>query len=463
MSVRDSVWRAAVRSSNGRRRAGADGARSGSMAAAACYRGAMERFAILDHGCKVNRYDGELVRAAIRRFGLVEASATDAPDLYVLNACAVTDRAVRRGRQALRRMRRENPGCRLVVTGCMTGKDRDAYAAIENGMVVVPGNDADALHSALRGLLTEAVVAGVEPGLDAASYDDRTRAFLKVQDGCDAKCSFCVIPSIRGGARSRSRDAILAEARALVERGFRELVVCGIHLGHYGRDSGDSLIGLIPALAALPGEFRLRLGSLEVGEVDASFMRAVRDCERVVPHFHVPLQSGDDRVLRAMRRPYTARRFLERIDVLRAIAPDVALTTDVIVGFPTEDEDAFTRTLDTVRAAGFAKVHAFPYSPRAGTEAAELPGRVALPTLRARVARLLELDATLARAFDERCVGGIADVLIQRPNESGSLGLSERYRRVLVRGRHPRGSFVRAVVSGIDRDSLLAEPVHERV
>lgn len=421
----------------------------------------MERFAILDHGCKVNRYDGELVRAAIRRFGLIEATTTESPDLYVLNACAVTDRAVRRGRQALRRMRRENPGCRLVVTGCMTAADRSAYAAVEDGLAVVPGQDKDALHEALRGLLSSAVAAAT-PALDATSYDDRTRAFLKVQDGCDAKCSFCVIPTIRGGARSRPRAEILAEAAALIDRGFRELVVCGIHLGHYGRDTGDTLARLVPALAALPGEFRLRLSSLEVGEVDAELVRAARASERVVPHFHIPLQSGDDAVLRAMRRPYTTRRFLDRIALLRDLAPDVALTTDVIVGFPGEDDAAFDRTLEAVTAAGFAKVHAFPYSPRAGTDAATFDGRVALPVLRRRVARLLELDARLARAFDERLIGSPCVVLIQRSSAHGSVGLSERYRRVRVDGRHARGSFVRAVVRGIDRDLLIAEPSHGR-
>lgn len=421
----------------------------------------MERFAILDHGCKVNRYDGELVRAAIRRFGLVEATPSESPDLYVLNACAVTDRAVRRGRQALRRMRRENPGCRLVVTGCMTPTDRAAYVAVEDGLVVVPGKDQDALHDALRGLLSGAVVAA-SPALDAASYDDRTRAFLKVQDGCDAKCSFCVIPSIRGGARSRSRDAILAEAAALIARGFRELVVCGIHLGHYGRDTGDTLEALVPALAALPGEFRLRLSSLEVGEVDEALVRAARVSRRVVPHFHIPLQSGDDGVLRAMRRPYTTRRFLDRIALLRGLAPDVALTTDVIVGFPGEDDAAFERTLACVDEAGFAKVHVFPYSPRAGTEAATFPTRVPLPTLRARVARLLRLDAERSRAFDERLIGSTCEVLIQRATALGSIGLSERYRRVRVDGRHARGSFVRATVRGIERDLLIAEPEHGR-
>lgn len=421
----------------------------------------MERFAIVDHGCKVNRYDGELVRAALRRFGLVEAATIEAPDLCVLNACAVTDRAVRRGRQALRRMRRENPGCRLVVTGCMTAKDRDAYRAVEDGLVVVPGNDQDALDSALRGLLSTAVVSTTAPSLDDASYDDRTRAFLKVQDGCDAKCSFCVIPSIRGGARSRTRSAILDEATALLARGFRELVICGIHLGHYGRDTGDTLAELVPALASLPGEFRLRLSSLEVGEVDATLVRAARSTSRVVPHFHIPLQSGDDGVLRAMRRPYTGRRFLERIALLRDLAPDVALTTDVIVGFPGEDDAAFDRTLACVAEAGFAKVHVFPYSPRAGTDAATLAARVPLPTLRARVARLLETDAELARAYDQRLVGGVSEVLIQRSGPLGSVGLSERYRRVRVDGRHARGSFVRAIVRRIERDALIAEPLHD--
>ncbi len=417
----------------------------------------MERFRILDHGCKVNRYDGELVRAELRRFGLAETDAGDAADVVVLNACAVTDHAVKKGRQALRRLRRESPGARMVVTGCMTPTDRAAYSRIEPGILTVPSGERDAIRGALVDFLGDAVPARPDGALalDAHAFASRTRAFLKVEDGCDAKCAFCVIPSIRGPVRSRSRDDVLAEARRLVDAGFRELVLCGIHLGHYGRDTGDSVLGLARAVAALPGTFRVRLSSLEITEIDADLARTLAETERLAPHLHVPLQSGDDGVLRAMRRPYTAARFAERIETVRAAVEDLALTTDVIVGFPGESDEAFERTVALARRLRLSRIHVFPFSPRAGTEAATLEGRVPAPTLRSRVARLLREERRLREEDDRSRIGTEATVLVESTDGTTSEGLSERYRRIRLPGEHPPSTFVRCRVVGRGRDDEL--------
>lgn len=426
----------------------------------------MERFAILDHGCKVNRYDGEVVRAELRRFGLTECGAGAPADLVVLNACAVTDRAVQKGRQALRRLRRENPGARMIVSGCMTESDRRGYEAIEPGLMAVPSGERETLRSRLEEFLADAAPVAASPdrplgaaGLDADAFASRTRAFLKVQDGCDARCAFCVIPSIRGAVRSRPRAAVTAEARDLLDRGFRELVLCGVHLGHYGRDTGDDIRGLIVALAALDGDFRLRLSSLEATEVDLRLARILRDEGKLAPHLHVPLQSGDDGVLRAMRRPYTVGRFLDRVAAVRDANPDLALTTDVIVGFPGEDEAAFENTLRAVEAADFSKVHVFPFSPRAGTEAATLPDRVPAATQRRRVATLLRRERALRAAFDERLVGSEARVLIEGAEADGSHGLCGRYRRVRLPAGVPASTFVRCRIRGRTGDDLLGDPL----
>lgn len=430
----------------------------------------MERFAIVDHGCKVNRYDGERVRAALERYGLSPCDDPARSDLLVLNACAVTDKAVRRGRQQLRAFRRHNAGARILVTGCFTEHDRARYGALaDDGVRIVGALDRERLDDVLRDWLPEAVVARRRHDDPfAAAFEDRARAYLKVEDGCDAHCAFCVIPRIRGPVRSKPIDVAVAEARALLERGFAEIVVCGIHLGHYGRDAATDLLRLLDALTALPFDFRVRLGSLEASEVDGELAARLAGNPRLAPHLHVPLQSGDDDVLRAMRRPYTADSFRRRIERLREIAPEVAITTDVIVGFPGEGEDAFARTCDLVARLGCGKVHVFPFSPRAGTEAAALPSRVAPDVLRARVRRLLDLDASLRERDDAATVGRSERVLVHETIELDgqvySRGLSGRHRVVFVRGVLEIGSLVAVRVTGVAKfraESLLAERIGE--
>ena len=417
----------------------------------------MERFRIVDHGCKVNRYDGELLRSELRRLGLSETESDSGADLMVLNACAVTDRAVKKGRQALRRMRRSRPGAQMLVTGCMTAGDHAGYRRIDSDLIALSSGEQQTIRETLQELLGHAVTAG-PAGLDGAAFDDRTRAFLKIQDGCDARCAYCVIPSIRGGARSRARPEVLAEARRLIDQGFRELVLCGVHLGHFGRDTGESLSDLVSDLAGLEGEFRIRLSSLEIMEVDRPLARTVAQDPRVVPHLHLPLQSGSSEVLRRMRRPYTARRFLSKIEELRAACPDLAVTSDVIVGFPGETEADFQSTLRTVRSALLSRIHIFPFSPRVGTEAASLPNRVEAPVVRTRIARLAREARRLLEQSDRALIGRLATVLVERSGSEESSGLCEWYRRIRLPGSHPPSTFIRChIVERIDGD-LLGEP-----
>lgn len=417
----------------------------------------MERFHLIQHGCKVSRHDAASVRAELARFGLAECGEGEAADLLVLNACAVTDRAVRRGRQAVRSMRRRAPGARVLVTGCMTDGDAGRYRELGEGMLVHPIAARDRLAADLAAFLGSAEPAGPPARLGNSAYPDRTRAFLRVQDGCDAQCAFCVIPQIRGAVKSRERAEILAEAAAFAARGFREIVLCGVHLGHYGRDSGDRLVDLARALLSGPGAFRVRLSSLEVTEVGADLAALLAAEPRLVPHLHVPLQSGDDGVLRAMRRPYTLGGYRRRIDDLRARVPDLALTTDVIAGFPGEGDAAFSATLDAVAALEFEKVHVFPYSPRAGTPAAELPDRVPAPQLRARVAALLRAERRQRELLLERRVGETAEVLIEHSGAEYSSGLSEHHAEVRLPGLYPRSALVRCRIVGRSGDRLSGE------
>ncbi len=425
---------------------------------------------MLEFGCKVNRWDGQRVRAALAAAGFAEADDGRPVALAVVNACAVTDRAVRRGRQALRRLRREHPDARLLVTGCMTPVDRARYHAVAADVATLPHAELDRLASfaaewsaAPPPLADTAVFAPVSPMSPVsppadAAFEERTRVFLKVVDGCDARCAFCVIPSIRGKIASRPRAEILSEARAFLARGFRELVPCGVHLGHYGRDSGDRLIDLLRALVALDGDFRVRLSSLEPTEIDGALGDLLAGEPRLAPHLHVPLQSGDDATLRRMRRPYASHGYLDRVRLVRDRCPDLALTTDVIVGFPGEDDAAFERTLAVVDAAGFVAVHAFPFSPREGTEAAALDRRVDPRTIRRRVARLLKQVAARRRRWFESRIGTRARVLVEVEGDRVSIGRSEHGVRVRLPGGVPNSTFVASRIAGHAADDLIGEP-----
>jgi threonylcarbamoyladenosine tRNA methylthiotransferase MtaB len=427
-------------------------------------------------GCKVNQYDAERAREALLARGFVDVSS-DAPetreraDLLLLAACTVTARAARKGRRALRLQLREQPDLRVAVLGCLTDEDRRFYHALGDVVTLLP-SATDERFTASLAPLADAVAARAAPAAPrrvdrrdpAVGHDRRrTRAFLKVEDGCDLACSFCVLPKVRGPARSRDVDAIVREARARIDEGVRELVVTGVHLGHFGRAGGRcgeaTLATLLRRLAALPGDFRLRLSSLEASELTSELADLFVDEPRLVPHLHLPLQSGSERVLRRMRRPYTAELFRRKVLALRERLDDPGLTTDVMVGFPGESDADFEATAQLCRDAGFSKLHLFTYSRRAGTEAAAFADEVEPAVAAARRAELVALDETLRAQALLRRVGSRASVVIEEVAADGArAGYDERYHRTRIAScRLRRGDLARVRVIGCDRETLLAE------
>src|ERR687886_1737988 len=315
----------------------------------------MATFSIRFLGCKVSQTDAHEVREQLLADGHVEA---DAADVAVLNTCCVTHEAVRKSRHAAARAARTHR--RVYVTGCAARLPEGAFEGLPENVTVVRRPSEE----------TAAFVAGDVGAIGCVRADarlDRVRAFVKVQDGCSFSCSFCVIPLVRGPSRSRSAEAVLAEVRRRVEQGHREVVLTGINLGCYrDRAAAYDLPRLVRAAGAVPGLLRLRLSSIEVNHVNAALVAALRETPTVARHLHVPLQSGDDGVLRDMGRRYTSATYLRRVAALEGFN----VTTDAIVGFPTEDERAFDNTLDVVERAGISAVHVFPYSPRPGTATA---------------------------------------------------------------------------------------------
>src|SRR3954454_18499304 len=393
----------------------------------------MAGFSIRFLGCKVSHTDAHEIREALLADGHVEGGT----DVAVVNSCCVTHEAVRKSRQAATRAARTHRTA--YVTGCAANLAADAFGGLPQNVTVV----------ARRSEETPAYVAGDVGALGCVQADarlDRVRAFVKIQDGCSFSCSFCVIPLVRGASRSRAAAAVLAEARKRVAQGHREIVLTGINLGCYrDRGAGHRLPSLIRALGEIPGLERLRLSSIEVNHVDDALVAALRETPAVARHLHVPLQSGDDGVLRAMGRRYSVQTFRRRLEPLA----DFHLTTDVIVGSPGEDDAAFRRTLDVVRDARITKVHVFPYSPRPGTETA---ARDTVPPAvkRERGARLRSVshEACLARWREK--FGADDRLLVARP--SGVYG--DDYSPWLVDA--PVGELVRVRGAAVTEEGVLA-------
>jgi len=399
----------------------------------------MATFTVDFLGCKVSQTDAQEIRERLIADGHLEAG-TDEAEVAVVNTCCVTNEAVRKSRQAARRAART--ARRVYVTGCGANLAGDGFASLPPNVTVVR----------LPGERTPTFVAGDVGAIGCVDADvglDRTRAFVKVQDGCSFSCAFCVIPQVRGASRSRAADAVLGEIRKRVDQGHREVVLTGINLGCYrDRSARMDLPALVRAACAIAGLERLRLSSIEVNHVSPALLQAMRETPAVSPHLHVPLQSGDDDILAAMRRRYSAKTYLRRV----ASAEEFNLTTDVIVGFPGEDDAAFERTLRVVGEAGITKVHVFPYSPRPGTRtAADDPVPPAVK--KERGARLRALSEQALRRHWESKLGGEDAVLVDRPGR----GYGDDYTPWLVQAQV--GALVRARAVGVSKEGVVGVPV----
>jgi threonylcarbamoyladenosine tRNA methylthiotransferase MtaB len=392
-------------------------------------------FSVTFLGCKVSQTDAQAVRERLLADGHVERAG--AADVAVVNACCVTHEAVRKSRKAASRAARSHG--RVYVTGCGANLAGDPFAGLPENVVVIARPSEE----------TPAAVAGDVGAIACVQAEarlERVRAFVKVQDGCSFSCNFCVVPLVRGASRSRAAAAVIAEARRRVAQGHREIVLTGINLGCYrDREAGYRLPRLIRELGELPGLARLRLSSIEVNHVDRELVAALRETSAVAKHLHVPVQSGDDGVLRAMARRYQASTFLRRLEPLG----DFNLTTDVIVGFPGEDEAAFANTLRVVADAGVTKVHVFPYSPRPGTRTA---ARDTVPAAvkRERSARLRAVSDAACRRRWETKIGRPDLVLVDRPGR----GYGDDYSPWLVDA--PVGDLVRVRGAAVTEEGVLA-------
>ena len=410
-----------------------------------------KRCLVVTLGCKANQYDGQLILEGLRAAGYVPWRRGDrTAALCVINTCAVTASSEAKSRRAVRRAVREHPGATVIVTGCCAVSSPDEFAAIE-GVDHVTGNDE-------KELIPRLAAGRACPGARTISgFEGHTRAFIKIQDGCDAQCSYCIVPFVRGHSRSRGEEEIVREAASLVSNGHAEIVLSGIHLGRYGTDRGDgrALERLIRRIGNA-GAGRVRLSSIEPDEISDGLLELMTDGGPLCAHLHIPLQSGDGKVLADMRRGYGPGEYRRLVERLRERLPDISLTTDVMVGFPTESDEAFERTLEMVRMALFSRVHVFPFSPRRGTAAWAMGDQVPARVKRERALEVQRVASEGAAAYRERFVGREVEVLVQ--GRSGDHGISREYLPVLLKGARARtGDLVKAVVTGVLPDGLEGE------
>ncbi|MFQ5784996.1 MAG: tRNA (N(6)-L-threonylcarbamoyladenosine(37)-C(2))-methylthiotransferase MtaB [Alphaproteobacteria bacterium] len=409
---------------------------------------------VITFGCRLNAYESEVIRD--------HADAAGRGDTIVVNTCAVTAEAERQARQAIRKARRRAPGARIVVTGCAAQIDPQTFAAMPEVDAVLGNAEkldpASYLGPPAARVRVNDIMAVRETAAHLiAGFAGRARAFVQVQNGCDHRCTFCVIPFGRGPSRSVPVGAVVAQTRRLVAAGYREAVLTGVDLTAYGADlPGRPTLGRMVRrlLDAVPGLARLRLSSIDVAEVDDDLIRLIAEEPRLMPHLHLSLQSGDDLVLKRMKRRHDRASAIAFCDRVRALRPDVVFGADLIAGFPTESEAMFRRSLDLIAEAGLVHLHVFPYSARRGTPAARMP-QVATAVRKQRAARLRAAGEAALAGFLASCVGRHTEVLVERAGE----GRSPQFAPVRLGGDFAPGALVDARVTGVADGALIGEPL----
>lgn len=437
----------------------------------------MAKIAFYTLGCKVNQADTASMENLFLRSGHQLVSFDGEADVYIINTCVVTNTGQRKSRQTIHRAIRKNPNALIVVTGCYPQTAAEEVKAIAGVDMIIGNQDRaqivqlveerlahrqtdtlDAVHKLTASTAFEEMAAG--------DITDKTRAFLKIQEGCNQFCTYCIIPYARGPLRSRSLESIRTETQRLISAGFKEIVLIGIHLGCYGKENpdGPTLYDAVKTVLDVPDVLRLRLGSLESVEVEPRLLTLMQEDARFCRHLHLPLQSGCDKTLQAMHRPYTTAKFKTLLADIKTKVPDIAITTDVIAGFPGETEADFETTCKFAESCGFSKMHIFPFSARKGTPAEKFAGAVTEAVKKERADILGRIDETMHKTFLQAMVGQTSEVLFEQPaGEDYFEGLTGNYQRVFVKsgGRNLSGEILPVKITAFDGEKLLGEIIKD--
>lgn len=421
------------------------------------------KVAIQSLGCKVNLYESEYITDQFQKAGYEIVPFQEIADVYIINTCSVTNTSDVKSRKVIHQAIRRNPDACIVAIGCFIEANHDYH---EDGVDILLGNanKSKVLEYVERYWQTKQkanyFVTPIPEKFDdmtMSTFLGRTRAFIKIQDGCENFCSYCIIPYVRGKCRSKNFQTVLEEIQNYVQHGYKEVVLTGIHTGNYGVDLGTDFAALLREIVKNNGLVRLRISSIEITELTDEVLQIIRDNDVIVDHLHIPLQAGSDKILRLMNRKYDLAYFKQKMEQIREIRPDISLTTDIIVGFPSETEEDFQDTLSFVREVQFSKVHVFPYSRRSGTVAADMAEQVPGDVKKDRVRRLLALSKELETEYMKKFIRKTLPVLMEVNRTDYSLGHTSNYLLVKVPGEYQSEDLVDVTITDVSYPYCLGE------
>lgn len=412
-------------------------------------------------GCKVNIYESEYVENLLKNHGYEIVSFEDEADIYIINTCSVTNESDRKSRKMIHQAKRRNDQAIIIVMGCYSQVKSDEIDAD----IILGNKDKSRIveyieeyldnHLAIKKIYDLRKVNDFE-AMNITSFDNHTRAFVKIQDGCNAFCSYCIIPYTRGIIRSKKFDDVVMEVTNLVKNGYQEIVLTGIHTGKYGMDLENmNLEKLLRRLVKIPGIYRIRLSSIEINEITSGILDLIQNSKVIARHFHIPLQSGSERILKLMNRRYDLTYFKEFVQKIRSLDSDISITTDLIVGFPGETDLDFQETIKTLEEIHFTKIHTFPYSPREGTPASKMDNQVDGITKRKRVKQILQMSFEQEREFYQKYVGKVLDGLTEVRRDGKVVVLTSNYISVFVDGSYQSNQIVSVLIERVDNDNKV--------
>lgn len=409
------------------------------------------KFNIITLGCKVNSYESNFMKEALIKNGFSFCNENKKCDILILNTCTVTDTSDKKSMKEVRRLKRENPNAILVVCGCSVQNNKGSYEGYDIDILmgnINKNNIVNVINEYLDKKTPLEYIAKTRAlpfeNMEITSFD-HTRAYIKIEDGCDNFCSYCVIPFVRGMTRSKKFSLAINEAQTLASNGFKEIVLTGIDTGSY-YDDGKDLTDLIKKMSEIDNLLRIRQSSIEITQISDKFINELKINDKICNHIHIPIQSGSKYILKMMNRKYDLNYFIEKINEIRKVRPDISITTDIIVGFPGETEEMFLETLETVKKINFSKVHVFPYSERKGTKASMLSGKVKENVKHDRVKRLMELSNELEKNYYNKFKGKKMDVIIEEVTDDYSIGHTSNYLLVKTNEKLIKGEIYKLTV-----------------
>ena len=425
----------------------------------------MRSVGVLTLGCKVNTYESEYVINELKKAGYEIKDFDDICDVYIINTCTVTNNSDSKSRKMIRQAIKKNPNACVVAMGCFIAANPE-YS--ENGLDIIIGNkDKSKIVELLDEYFKNKEILNVQYTGRLKEFEDmyitnfpgRTRAFVKIQDGCDNFCTYCIIPFVRGKCRSKEEDKVIEEVTDLVKNGYKEVVLTGIHTGSYGVDLDTSFADLLNKLVKIDGLERLRISSIETTELNEDVLDVLRNSKVLVDHLHIPIQAGSNEILKAMNRKYDLDYFKNKIKEIRSIRPEISISTDVIVGFPGETEELFQTTIATCREIEFSKLHVFPFSERKGTRAAALDNKIDNKEKKNRARRLIEVSEELEIKYMEKFIGREVEVLVEEHKDGYSIGHTGNFLHVKFEGESPINEFTNVKITSVDYPYCIGEMV----